>query len=163
MTSATWALLAFRVAAPVALKKLERDQEHEADVQGMLLMARAGYHRTTSLPCIIYCCCMKVGTNMGASSGLPRPSTPSRGSIPARPLAGRAVDAPDMWSITSSRWSAAEPMPRPICNGRQLRRAKPRTRQRGIAVCSEKGRPTLYSATSHDSLIGESGAFCFAL
>jgi hypothetical protein len=42
--SATWALLAFRVAAPIALKKLERDQEHEADAQGMLLMARAGYH-----------------------------------------------------------------------------------------------------------------------
>jgi hypothetical protein len=42
--SATWALLAFHIAAPIALKKLERDQEHEADVQGMLLMAHAGYH-----------------------------------------------------------------------------------------------------------------------
>jgi len=42
--SANWALLGFRVAAPIALKKMERDQEHDADQQGMLLMARAGYH-----------------------------------------------------------------------------------------------------------------------
>jgi hypothetical protein len=42
--SANWALLGFRIAAPIALKKMERDQEHDADTQGMLLMARAGYH-----------------------------------------------------------------------------------------------------------------------
>jgi hypothetical protein len=42
--SANWALIGFGVAAPIALKKMERDQEHEADIQGMMLMARAGYH-----------------------------------------------------------------------------------------------------------------------
>jgi predicted Zn-dependent protease len=52
--SATWGLLAFRVAAPIALKKLERNQEHEADVQGMLLMARAGSIRIMFSPYIIY-------------------------------------------------------------------------------------------------------------
>jgi hypothetical protein len=42
--SANWALIGFSVAAPLALKKIERDQEHSADQTGMLLMARAGYH-----------------------------------------------------------------------------------------------------------------------
>jgi hypothetical protein len=42
--SANWALIGFVAASKVALKKLERDQEHDADQQGMLLMARAGYH-----------------------------------------------------------------------------------------------------------------------
>ena len=42
--SANWALLGFQIAAPIALKKMQRDQEHDADAQGMLLMARAGYH-----------------------------------------------------------------------------------------------------------------------
>ena len=42
--SANWALLGFEIAAPLALKKMERDQEHQADQTGMLLMARAGYH-----------------------------------------------------------------------------------------------------------------------
>jgi hypothetical protein len=42
--SSNWALIGFSAAAPLALKKMERDQEHDADQQGMLLMARAGYH-----------------------------------------------------------------------------------------------------------------------
>lgn len=42
--SANWGLIAFQIAAPIALKKMARDQEHNADAQGMLLMARAGYH-----------------------------------------------------------------------------------------------------------------------
>ena len=42
--SANWALIGFVTASSVALKKLERDQEHDADQQGMLLMARVGYH-----------------------------------------------------------------------------------------------------------------------
>ncbi len=42
--SANWALLGFSIAAPIALKKLEREQEHQADIQGMMLMAREGYH-----------------------------------------------------------------------------------------------------------------------
>ena len=42
--SANWALIGFVAASGIALKKLEREQEHDADQQGMLLMARAGYH-----------------------------------------------------------------------------------------------------------------------
>ena len=42
--SAGWVVLGLRVAGPIAEKKLSRSLEHEADVQGMLLMARAGYH-----------------------------------------------------------------------------------------------------------------------
>jgi hypothetical protein len=42
--SATWSLVGFQVASTMALKKMMRDQEHDADTQGMLLMARAGYH-----------------------------------------------------------------------------------------------------------------------
>ena len=42
--NANWSLVGFATASRIALKKLERDQEHEADQQGMLLMARAGYH-----------------------------------------------------------------------------------------------------------------------
>lgn len=42
--SANWSLIGFATASRIALKKLERDQEHDADQQGMLLMARAGYH-----------------------------------------------------------------------------------------------------------------------
>ena len=41
---AVWAALAVRVAGNLAEKKLSRDLEHDADFQGMLLMARAGYH-----------------------------------------------------------------------------------------------------------------------
>jgi Zn-dependent protease with chaperone function len=42
--NANWSLIGFAAASKIALKKLERDQEHDADQQGMLLMARAGYH-----------------------------------------------------------------------------------------------------------------------
>ena len=42
--SASWALIGFSAAAPMMLKKMEREQEHAADETGMLLMARAGYH-----------------------------------------------------------------------------------------------------------------------
>jgi Zn-dependent protease with chaperone function len=41
---AAWAALAMQIAGNLAEKKLSRDMEHDADVQGMLLMARAGYH-----------------------------------------------------------------------------------------------------------------------
>jgi hypothetical protein len=41
---ANWALLGFQIAAPIALRKIERNQEHAADQTGMMLMARAGYH-----------------------------------------------------------------------------------------------------------------------
>ena len=36
-------LVGLRVAGGIAEKKLSRDLEHDADAQGMLLMARAGY------------------------------------------------------------------------------------------------------------------------
>lgn len=42
--SANWALIAFQIAAPIAMGKMMREQEHQADSNGMLLMARAGYH-----------------------------------------------------------------------------------------------------------------------
>jgi hypothetical protein len=42
--SANWALLGLRIAAPIAQAKLSRDQEHDADINGMMLMARSGYH-----------------------------------------------------------------------------------------------------------------------
>lgn len=42
--SANWALIGFVAASALTLKKLQRDQEHDADQQGMLVMARAGYH-----------------------------------------------------------------------------------------------------------------------
>lgn len=42
--SAPWVGLGIRIAGSVAEKKLSRELEHDADVQGMLLMARAGYH-----------------------------------------------------------------------------------------------------------------------
>jgi hypothetical protein len=41
---AVWTVLAVRIAGNLAEKKLSRDLEHDADIQGMLLMARAGYH-----------------------------------------------------------------------------------------------------------------------
>lgn len=37
--SANWS-----ISAPIAEKKLSRELEHDADITGMLLMARAGYH-----------------------------------------------------------------------------------------------------------------------
>jgi hypothetical protein len=42
--SAGYALLAFQVSSALLLKRMEREQEHEADQRGMLIMARAGYH-----------------------------------------------------------------------------------------------------------------------
>jgi len=41
---AGWTALAVRIAGNLAEKKVSRDLEHDADIQGMLLMARAGYH-----------------------------------------------------------------------------------------------------------------------
>lgn len=43
-TNANWELLGFQIAAPIALAKMMRDQEHQADANGMVVMARAGYH-----------------------------------------------------------------------------------------------------------------------
>lgn len=42
--NAGWTALAVRIAGNLAEKKLSRDLEHDADTQGMMLMARAGYH-----------------------------------------------------------------------------------------------------------------------
>jgi hypothetical protein len=41
---AGWTALAVQIAGNLAEKKLSRDLEHDADIQGMMLMARAGYH-----------------------------------------------------------------------------------------------------------------------
>jgi hypothetical protein len=42
--SANWALIGFVAASKISLTKMEREQEHQADQQGMFLMAKAGYH-----------------------------------------------------------------------------------------------------------------------
>jgi peptidase M48-like protein len=42
--NANWALVGIRIAAPLARAKLSRNLEHDADIQGMMLMAREGYH-----------------------------------------------------------------------------------------------------------------------
>ena len=42
--SAAWALLALKVGGGLANLKLSRDEEHEADRLGLLMMAEAGYH-----------------------------------------------------------------------------------------------------------------------
>jgi len=42
--SANWAILGLRISAPIAAAKLSRNLEHDADIQGMMLMAREGYH-----------------------------------------------------------------------------------------------------------------------
>jgi hypothetical protein len=41
---ANWTVLALRISAPIAAAKLSRNLEHDADIQGMMLMAREGYH-----------------------------------------------------------------------------------------------------------------------
>lgn len=43
-TNANWSLVGVRIAAPMAAAKLSRNLEHDADIQGMMLMAREGYH-----------------------------------------------------------------------------------------------------------------------
>jgi hypothetical protein len=42
--NANWSLVGIRIAAPIARAKLSRNLEHDADIQGMTLMARGGYH-----------------------------------------------------------------------------------------------------------------------
>ena len=42
--NANWSLIGLRIAAPIARAKLSRNLEHDADIQGMMLMAREGYH-----------------------------------------------------------------------------------------------------------------------
>lgn len=42
--NANWSLVGIRIAAPIARAKLSRNLEHDADIQGMMLMAREGYH-----------------------------------------------------------------------------------------------------------------------
>jgi len=42
--SANWAILGLRISAPIAAARLSRNLEHDADIQGMMLMAREGYH-----------------------------------------------------------------------------------------------------------------------
>lgn len=43
-SSANWSIVGLRIAAPIAAAKLSRNLEHDADIQGMMLMAREGYH-----------------------------------------------------------------------------------------------------------------------
>jgi|HubBroStandDraft_6_1064221.scaffolds.fasta_scaffold16084_3 hypothetical protein len=43
-SNANWSIVGLRIAAPIARAKLSRNLEHDADVQGMMLMAREGYH-----------------------------------------------------------------------------------------------------------------------
>jgi hypothetical protein len=42
--NANWSIVGLRIAAPIARAKLSRDLEHDADIQGMMLMAQEGYH-----------------------------------------------------------------------------------------------------------------------
>jgi hypothetical protein len=42
--SANWAILGLRISAPIAAARLSRNLEHDADIHGMMLMAREGYH-----------------------------------------------------------------------------------------------------------------------
>jgi hypothetical protein len=42
--NANWSLVGLRIAAPIAAANLSRNLEHDADIQGMMLMAREGYH-----------------------------------------------------------------------------------------------------------------------
>ncbi|MFL6438114.1 MAG: M48 family metalloprotease [Terriglobales bacterium] len=42
--NANWSIVGLRIGSAIAAKKLSRDLEHDADVKGMMLMARAGYH-----------------------------------------------------------------------------------------------------------------------
>lgn len=42
--SANWSIVGLSISAPIAEKELSRELEHDADITGMLLMARAGYH-----------------------------------------------------------------------------------------------------------------------
>jgi hypothetical protein len=42
--NANWSLVGIRIAAPIARAKLSRNLEHDADIQGMMLMAKEGYH-----------------------------------------------------------------------------------------------------------------------
>jgi hypothetical protein len=42
--SAPWTVLTLRIAVPIAERKLSRNLEHDADIQGMKLMATEGYH-----------------------------------------------------------------------------------------------------------------------
>ena len=42
--NANWSLVGLRIAAPIARAKLSRNLEHDADIQGMMLMSREGYH-----------------------------------------------------------------------------------------------------------------------
>lgn len=43
-SNANWSIVGIRIAAPMAAAKLSRNLEHDADIQGMMLMAREGYH-----------------------------------------------------------------------------------------------------------------------
>jgi hypothetical protein len=42
--NANWSIVGLRIATPIARARLSRNLEHDADVQGMMLMAREGYH-----------------------------------------------------------------------------------------------------------------------
>src|SRR2546429_494851 len=42
--NANWSLVGIRIAAPIAAARLSRNLEHDADIQGMMLMAGEGYH-----------------------------------------------------------------------------------------------------------------------
>jgi len=42
--SANWTVVGLRIGGVIAAQKLARDCEHQADIKGMMLMARTGYH-----------------------------------------------------------------------------------------------------------------------
>jgi hypothetical protein len=77
---------------------------------------------------------LSAGTGMVASGDQPPPSTPLSANILARPLAGRVVDAPATSLTMCGRWNAAEQTRPAICSGRQLRRAKLRTKPKASAA-----------------------------
>jgi Peptidase family M48 len=42
--NANWSIAGLRIAAPIGRARLSRNLEHDADIQGMMLMAHEGYH-----------------------------------------------------------------------------------------------------------------------
>ena len=58
--NANWSIIGLRIGYGIGVKKLSREQEHDADKQGMLLMARAGYH-----PDFVFALHKMLATNTG--------------------------------------------------------------------------------------------------
>jgi Peptidase family M48/PDZ domain len=131
--NAGWMVLGIRVAGKIAEQKLSRDLENDADKQGMLLMARAGYH-----PDFVFAMHHLLRASAGEQSKLgaffsTHPRWETRDQRSERAYGDAMVEYSQLWPVPASSPGGSPPVVAFLGN---VHAFENKTRQSGDVVLS---------------------------